>query len=411
MPESIHTLVVGGGQAGLAVSYCLKMLGVEHLVLEKASQPGYAWRHQRWDSFTLVTPNLSFQIPGAEYRGPDPDGFMSRQEIVQRFEDYVHANSLPVTFDAAVTSVQPEDGAGYRVTASGRVYRARNVVMANGWYHQGKMPAFASKIPGSILQMHSSSYRSPQSLPPGAVLVVGSAQSGAQIAEELYQSGRKVYLCTGACGRLPRRYRGKDVFVWLTEAGFFERSAELFNTLPNHYFVAPQLSGRDGGHTLNLHQFYRDGVTLLGHARDYVDGALVLANDFKENLARSDQGEKNMLENVVDAYIRKAGIDVPEERVPALTDGYQAPEVTSLDLQKAGVASIIWSVGFKYDLSMLPMPVLDEYGYPKADRGASSDYPGLYFIGIPFMPKLKSGFIYGVGENAQFVAEHIAERE
>ncbi len=411
MIESIHTLIVGGGQAGLSTSYYLKQFGCEHLILDKASQPADAWRNQRWDSFTLVSPNVSFLLPGAEYRGPDPGGFMKRDEIIRRFEDYIRQNDLPISYGIPVQSIQPEDGTGsYLVHTPNRDYRARNVVVANGWYREGKIPAFAANIPASILQLHSNSYRNPQALPPGAVLVVGAAQSGAQIAEELYKSGRKVYLATGGAPRVPRRYRGKDIFVWLSEAGFFDRPIEMFPNLSGRIFVAPQLTGRDGGHTLSLHRFYRDGVTLLGHARDFVDGHLILANDLKENVAKSDQGEKFMLKNV-DEYIHRAGLDVPEEQLPVLTDAYQAAEITALDLQAAGIASIIWASGFQYDRSFLriPGPIFDDYGYPVTHRGASP-CPGLYFVGIPFLSKLKSGFIFGAAEDANYIAGHIAER-
>ena len=194
MVESIETVIIGAGHAGLSTSYFLKQQGREHLVLDKASKPGDLWRSQRWDSFTFVSPNWTFQLPGGEYDGPDPDGFMTRDEIVGRLEKYVEKHQLPIAFNTRVTSVQPVDGRGFLVQTQEKDYHARNVVAANGWFQVGKTPPFAAKIPPSILQLHSSSYRNPQSLPPGAVLVVGSGQSGAQIAEELYQSGRKVFL-------------------------------------------------------------------------------------------------------------------------------------------------------------------------------------------------------------------------
>ncbi len=422
MTESIHTIIVGGGQAGLSASYFLKKLALEHLVLDKAAQPADAWRNQRWDSFTLVTPNFSFRLPGAEYQGPDPHGFMKREEIVRRFEDYVRENELPVSYGVEAQCVQPEEGkSGWLVRTAGRDgkgswlvrtsqrdYRARNVIIANGWFRVPKTPAFAARIPASIRQLQSGSYRNPQSIPPGAVLVIGSGQTGVQITEELYRSGRKVYLATGGAPRSPRRYRGKDIFEWLSQSGFFERPIEMFSHLPGRLFIAPQVTGRDGGHGLNLHQFHRDGVTLLGHARDYIDGQMIFAADLKENLARSDQGEKFLLKNI-DDYIQQAGLNVPEEHLPALDDGYQAPEITSLDLQAAGITSIIWASGFRYDCSLVRLPVQDEYGYP-ITRGGVSSYPGLYFLGIPFLSKLKSGFIFGVSEDAAHITQHIAER-
>jgi cation diffusion facilitator CzcD-associated flavoprotein CzcO len=207
MVESIETVIIGAGHAGLSTSYCLKQRGREHLVLEKASRPGNAWHSERWDSFTFVSPNWSFQIPGGEYDGPEPDGFMTREELVRRFEQYAEKYQLPIAYNQRVTAVLREDDQGYRVQTSEAEYRARNVVIANGWFQVGKKPPFANKLPPSILQLHSSEYRNPQSLPAGAVLVVGSGQSGGQIAEELYQSGRKVFLATGTAPHEVERMR------------------------------------------------------------------------------------------------------------------------------------------------------------------------------------------------------------
>jgi putative flavoprotein involved in K+ transport len=203
--ENIETVIVGGGQAGLATSYWLKQHGREHVVLEKADRPGHAWR-QRWDSFTLVTPNWSFRLPGAEYAGDDPDGFMPRDEIVSTFERYVDANRLPVIFGVDVTAVELlADRPGYRVRTADGEYRANNVVLATGLFQRAKIPAFAAGLPADVLQLPSASYRNPANLPPGAVLVVGSGQSGCQIAEELLKAGRRVFLCVGTGGRAPRR--------------------------------------------------------------------------------------------------------------------------------------------------------------------------------------------------------------
>ena len=211
--ERIETVVVGGGQAGLATSYFLKQEGREHVVLEQAAQAGNAWRTGRWDSFTVVTPNWSVRMPGAEYSGPDPDGFMPRDEIVAYFEQYADRFQLPMQYSTRVVSIEQLDSSGYRVQTDTGIFEADNVVIATGFEQLPKIPPFASDLPSDITQLHSSAYRNPQSLPSGAVLVVGSAQSGCQIAEELYQSGLQVYLSTGASsGRAPRRYRGQDTF-------------------------------------------------------------------------------------------------------------------------------------------------------------------------------------------------------
>ena len=383
MVESIETVIIGAGHAGLSTSFFLKQRGREHLILDKASKPGDSWR-QRWDSFTFVSPNWSFQLPGGEYDGTDPDGFMTRDEIVDRLEKYVEKYQLPIAFNTTVTSVQPADGRGFLVQTQEKEYLARNVVTANGWFQVGKTPPFADKIPPSILQLHSSGYRNPQSLPPGAVLVVGSGQSGAQIAEELYQSGRKVFLATGVAPHAPRRYRGKDTFRWIVDSGFVDRTFEQMK-LFGRSFVAPLFSGKNGGHALNLHTFYRDGVILLGHAMDTVDGRLVLAPNLKENIGLADTAQKMLLKNI-DDYIQHAGLDAPEEDLPDWTDGYKSPEITTLELKAEEISTMIWACGYTYGSSIFRMPVLDRFGLPDAPLGDSTVYPGLFFVGFPFVP-------------------------
>ncbi len=409
MVETVETIIIGGGQAGLSASYFLSKAKRENLVLEKSNLPGHAWRNQRWDSFTFVTPNWSFQLPGGEYRDKDPNGYMNRSEIVRRFENYVQLYELPVAYNTEVTRVEPENGSGYRVRTAEKEYRAHNVILANGFLQEGKVPEFAAKIPASILQIHSSQYHNPQSLPKGAVLVVGSAQSGMQIAEEIYQSGRKLFLATSGAGRAPRRYRGKDIFDWLYLMRFFEQSFDDFLAAGRLKFVPPHVTGKNGGYALNLHQFFRDGVTLLGHARDYEDGKLILAGDLIENLNKSDGAEIMMLKNI-DDFIQRTHLDAPEEQIDFLKDAYQAAsqarDLTALDLMANRVGTIIWACGYQYDLSILPFPMLNKFGFPDTQRGVSR-YPGLYFIGIPFQSKLKSGFLFGVAEDAAYIADQI----
>lgn len=411
MVETIETVIVGGGQAGLSTSYFLKQHGREHIVLERSALPGNAWRNERWDSFTFVTPNWTFLLPAGEYDGPDPDGFMTRAEIVRRFEQYTARHGLPVAFNTRVTSIQPADGSGFLVHTQDKDYRARNVVVANGVFSAKNRPEFAAKIPASIRQLHTGDYKNSEALPPGAVLVVGSAQSGAQVAEELYQSGRKVYLATGAAPHAPRRYRGKDIFTWLLESGFFDRPFEQFKFMGKR-FVAPSISGKDGGHALNLHQFACDGVILLGHALDFMDGKMILAPDLKENLEKADRGQKLVL-GFIDAYIERAGLDVPPEEIPDRMEGYQAPDITALDLAAEGIRTIIWGVGYGYDAAILSLPrlTLSPAAPPDAPRGVSRDYPGLYFAGFPFLPSFKTGILVGIVDCAQYIAGHIAGRE
>jgi putative flavoprotein involved in K+ transport len=407
MADTIDTLIVGGGQGGLAVSYHLTQQGRPNVVLEQAGQPAEPWRNQRWDSFTFVTPNWMVQLPGAVYAGPDPDGFMPRAEIVAYFEQYVERFGLPVRYHTRVTAVEPRDG-GYRVATSQGVYDAAQVVIATGSFQQPHVAPASAKLPSTLLQLHSGSYRNPAALPPGAVLVVGSGQSGFQIAEELYLSGRKVYLSIGHIGRVPRRYRGQEITHWLEKIGFMDRTVDQLPSPKARFDGNPQLSGARGGHSLNLHQFVRDGVTLLGRVQA-ADGYTVrLASDLKECLAAVDKKEATILE-AIDKYIEKAGLTVPPDGAPQLRDGYAAAVITDLDLKQAGITSVIWANGYGFDYSLVKLPVLDEFGYPVQRRGVTA-YPGLYFVGLNWLYKFKSGTLLGVGEDAAFVASDIMTR-
>jgi putative flavoprotein involved in K+ transport len=407
MSRRAETVVIGGGQAGLSTSYHLGRLGCEHVVLEQSAQAGNAWRNDRWDSFTLVTPNWSWRIPGAEYRGSEPNGFMPREEIVSRFERYVEDFHLPVRFGVRVRSVRrAAEGPGYLVGTDEATIAAKNVVMATGLFQRPKMPSFAAEMPPRITQLHSGQYRDPGSLPSGSVLVVGSAQSGCQIAQELYESGRKVFLCVGGAGRIPRRYRGKDITEWLNLMGFFDA---LVTDLPSpkaKFAANPHLSGRNGGRTLNLHQFARDGVTLLGHLQGLTHATIRLSPDLKDSLVKADQAEADVV-RAVDDFVRLNGLDAPEESLPMLRDGYDGDEVTDLDLASAGITTIIWAMGYSFDFSLVELPVLDDDGYPSQQRGVT-DYPGLFFVGLPWLYKRKSGLLIGVGEDAGFIASAIA---
>jgi len=407
METDIETVIVGGGQAGLAVSYFLKDAGCEHVVLEKAPQAGHAWRDDRWDSFTLVTPNWSFRLPGAEYSGDSPDGFMPRDELVRHFEEYIQINQLPVEFGVRVDEVEADDG-GYRVESSrGRLW-AKQVVIATGLFQKPAIPPWAREVPETIFHIHSGKYRNPSALPPGAVLVVGSGQSGCQIAEELLQSGREVYLSTGRAGRAPRRFRGKDIYEWASLIGLLDRTPAQLRSSQERFASNPLVSGKDGGHTLNLHRFARDGMRLLGRAQGALDGRVFFAPDLAENLAFSDQFEKNLIQRI-DGYIRFAGLEAPAETVPELKDGYEMPEMSELDLKSAGVTTLIWAMGYDFDFNLVKLPVVDETGFPLSQNGETSSR-GLYFSGMPWLPGQKSGLLLGVGEQAHFVARKIIGR-
>lgn len=407
MAEQFDTIVIGAGQSGLAVSYFLAQQARGYVVLEK-DRVGEAWRSKKWDSFTLVTPAWANKLPGFAYQGDAPERFWAREEVVRHLEEYVGLTNPPLRLGVEVTSIHAE-GNGFVVETSAGILHAANVVVATGAFQKPKIPAFSTQLSPKIRQLHSSEYRNAAQLPAGAVLVVGSGQSGCQIAEELYQEGRKVYLSTGKAGRMPRRYRGKEIFGWLNEIGMMDRTVALLPA-PNKRFDAnPQLSGKGGGHWLNLHQFALDGVTLLGRLKDGGGTELVFAEDLMENLALSDKvvGDVKM---AIDGFIARNGIDAPaDEPAPDLRNGYDAPVITELDLDAAGITSIIWAAGYAFDFRWVKFPIFDEFGYPVQQRGVTAQ-PGLYFIGLQWLHKPKSSLLLGVGEDAEYIAAHIANR-
>lgn len=406
MIETIETVIIGGGQAGLSLSYELQQAGREHIVLEKDARAGAAWRSQRWDSFTLVTPNWSFVLPGAEIHRQNPHGFMPRDEIVRCFEQYAAGHGLPVRYNTTVHSVQAEEGGRYTVQANEKTLRARSVVVATGLYQREKVPPYAAQIPASVAQVHVAAYRSPGGLPPGAVLVAGSGQSGCQIAEELLQAGRKVYLATGFAPPAPRRYRGRDIYEWADQSGFLNRTPDMLPSPAARFGSNPLLTGKDGGHSLDLHLFYRAGMVLLGHLRGFDDGCFTFAADLKENLAKGDKARENFI-GLVDGYIARNGIDAPPEVLEIPRDAYQAPDILTLDPVKAGIGAVIWAGGFNFDFSLVRLPVTDDYGFPLTVRGKTR-FPGLYFLGMPWLYKQRSGLLLGVAQDAAYLAEQIA---
>ncbi len=404
MAEFINTIIVGGGQGGLSTSYYLKKHGHPHIILDKANEVAHIWRH-RWDSFTLITPNWMVRLPGAQYKGDHPDGFMTRNEVVAYFESYVDRFELPVKLNTSVEIIEPSKGGYVIKTDAGGDYHAGNVVVATGLFQQPKVPSFNGKLSSKITQLHSSQFKNPQMLPEGAVLVVGSSQSGAQIAEELYQSGRKVYLSVSDAGRLPRRYRGRDFTYWMNDMGDFARTVDELSSPKDKFGSSSHGTGKDGGHTINLHQFARDGVTLLGRIQNVENERIILAPDLKDNLAKADQFEADFAKTV-DKFIAQHQIYAPSESLPQLTDGYEQEEIHELNMKSAGIGCVIWSTGYKFDFSMVKIPTFDEDGYPIQHRGVTN-YPGLYFIGLPFLYSGLSGVIAGVGVDAEYITSTI----
>ncbi len=409
MRNNYETIVIGGGQAGLSTSYYLKKQGRDHIVLEKSAFPGNIWRIDRWDSFTLLTPNWAFQLPGDEYSGPNPEGFLTKEEVMTHFENYVERFQLPIQYQTQVNSVELSAELGkYVVTTDHSVLYSDNVVVATGLYQAPKMPDFHNAISKDVLQLHSGHYRNPQSLPQGAVLVVGSGQSGSQIVDELLENGRKVYLSIGRAGRIPRRYRGRDSFEWLLLCGFFDKTVDELQSFETKFDANPQVSGRSGGKSLNLHQFAHDGVVLLGHVRDAQNQNLWFADDLKENLIKADNIEKEIVK-MIDHYIIDNKLNVPPETLPQLTYGFDNPFIEKLDLKKEGITTIIWACGYSFDFSLVRLPVFDNDGFPIQIRGVT-ECQGLYFIGLPWLYKKKSSLLLGVGEDADYIVSQISNK-
>lgn len=406
-PQHRDVIVVGGGQAGLSVSHYLQQKRIDHLVIEK-SQPMHAWRTQRWDAFCLVTPNWQCKLPGWDYQGDDPHGFMKKDEILAYLEGFKQHVNAPLLEGVAVKRVAPRRQGGFEVSTSDGEFTADQVVVASGGYHQPIIPRMAERLPADILQIHSEQYRNPQSLPEGAVLVVGCGQSGAQIAEDLHLAGKQVILATGNAPRCARFYRGKDVVDWLADMGYYEKSVnehplrEGVRDNTNHY-----VTGRDGGRDIDLRKFAAEGMALYGLLKGLDGETLQFEGDLGENLDHADR-IYNGINASIDQFIAANGIDAPPGEVYKPLWQPQE-ERLSLDLRAAGITSIVWCIGFQPDFSWLDAPVFNGKGHPGHTRGVTA-VPGLYFIGLPWLHTWGSGRFSGVARDALFLAEQIESR-
>jgi putative flavoprotein involved in K+ transport len=396
-------VVIGAGQAGLAMSHCLAQRGIDHLVLEK-HQLGHEWRARRWDSFCLVTPNWQCRLPGFPYAGPDPNGFMVKDEIISYLEEYARSFGPPLREGVAVTGLRPAGGR-FEVATSGGTCTADQVVVATGGYHQPAVPRIADRLPERLRQLHSSEYRAPRQLPDGEVLVVGTGQSGCQIAEDLHLEGRRVHLCVGGAPRTARRYRGKDVVDWLEAMGHYHLpvddhpQGEAIRDRANHY-----VTGRDGGRDIDLRQRAREGMRLYGRLVAVRGELLELAGDLRQNLDQADAVAEN-IKTSIDKFIAAQGIDAPgEARYRPVWE--PAGEPRQLDLAAAGISSVVWSTGYRPDYRWMEVPVFDGRGRPCHRRGVTA-VPGVYFLGLPWLHTWGSGRFSGVGDDARHLAEHI----
>jgi putative flavoprotein involved in K+ transport len=396
----IDVVVVGAGQAGLSASHELTRHGIDHVVLERQHGSGGRWG-RRWDSFCLVTINENCRLPGFAYDGDDPEGFMARDEIVAYLDRYAARFAPPVEYGVNVAGVGPGPGHDrWRVSTSAGEVTARHVIIAAGPFQHPKLPDWAPSLPGISTQIHAEHYRSPEQLPDGAALVVGTGQSGTQIAEELHESGRAVYLGVSRCGRRPRRYRGRDTHAWVALARQAAIEHDTLRTVhdldsPAERFVCnPHLSGKRGGHEINLRELAARGVILLGRPIAIRDQTLLLAGDLIANLERADVAAE-LSRRTIDKFIADHHIDAPEETV-ARNHYPDPPILTKLDLDLAGITTVIWATGYRLDFSWIDVPNLsDAYGYPWHERGITP-HPGLVFLGLPWLHSEASSLLLGM---------------
>ena len=404
MSDRLEVVVIGGGQAGLAVSRELTRAGVAHVVLEKG-QIGQTWRG-RWDSFCLVTPNWSMQLPGQPYDGEDPDGFDLRDEIVGFLERYAAAFEVPVREGVEVTSLRQGLGGGFLLETSAGRLEATTVVLSTGAYQRPHRPAGAATLPADLLQIDVVDYRNPADLPPGPVLVVGSGQSGCQIAEELHQSGRAVFIACGRAPWAPRRLGDHDIFWWLKETGFLDAPLSSLPSPTARLTANVLTSGHDGGHDLHLRTLRRMGVTLLGHFQGAEGHHARFAPDLGQSMAWSDQRNAELID-LVRKLVAERGLPRPDIPEPEPFNA-EAPE----QLNVSGFGAVIFAGGFRphYESWVHCPGAFDELGFPIHEEGASTVAPGLYFVGVHFLRKRRSSLLNGVGEDAAIVARKIVAR-
>ena len=397
-------IVIGGGQAGLSASYYLQQQDIDHLVLEKHSLT-HTWRNQRWDSFCLVTPNWQCALPGYPYAGDNPHGFMKKDQIIAYLDGFIAQVKAPVREGCAVQRLTARPEGGYVLNTSLGEFSADQVIVASGGYHTPIIPRLAERLPAEITQIHSEQYRNAQSLPAGAVLVVGSGQSGAQIAEDLHLAGRKVFLAVGDAPRCARFYRGRDVVDWLADMGYYDigvdthplREGVRDNT--NHY-----VTGRDGGRDIDLRRFAREGMQLFGRLERLEGSVLQFSPDLAAKLDAAD-AVYNRINGSIDKYIAERGIAAPD---PSAYEPLWTPEtpVTALDLAGSGITSVVWCIGFQPDFSWVEVPVFNGRSYPGHQRGVTA-HKGLYFLGLPWLHTWGSGRFSGVARDAEYVVQRV----
>ena len=375
MNEQIETAIIGGGHAGLIMSYFLSQVGREHVILERA-RVGERWRSERWDSFCFQFPNWTIELPGYKYQCDDPDAFAPGREVVRFLDGYADFIKAPVRCGVEVTSLERvADSSRYLLTTNDGAIETANVVIATGPYQLPVIPDMSVHVPQNIFQVHSSAYRNPAQLPPGAVLVVGSGASGCQISDDLNQGGRQVYLSVGRHTRVPRRYRGRDFAYWGPALG---RTEQVVDTVPEQLRKGAEilLTGANGGYDVDLRAMAARGIVLLGRLQEVKDGDLILADDLTQNLAKGDE-TLEAFKKAADDYAKKNGLEFPTEQEPDAKTTIPTP-VSRLNVEDEGIRAIVWAAGFRCNFDWVKLPIFDDAGEPVHRRGVTQS-PGSIF--------------------------------
>lgn len=405
-PRRVTAVIIGGGQAGLATSHCLSGHGIDHVVLERG-EVANSWRRERWDSLRLLTPNWQSRLPGFHYHGDEPDGFMSMPEVIDFISTYARLTAAPVHTHTRVTGVA-QTAAGYRVRTARDTWQCRALVIASGAFNIPVVPAMAAALGHRIRSLTPQQYRNPQQLAEGGVLVVGAAATGLQIADEIQRSGRPVILSAGEHVRMPRTYRGRDIMYWLHATGMLDECHDQVDDLQRvRRLPSPQLIGTPENASLDLNSLTSRGVELVGRVAGLSGDRLQFSGSLA-NIAKLADLKQERLLRTLDAWIEANGMaaEAGPVRRPAPTRLDSAARL-ELDLRSGEVRTIIWATGFRPDYSWLEVPVLDLKGRIRHDGGVA-DAPGLYVMGLPFMRRRKSSFLFGVEDDARAIAGHLA---
>jgi len=404
LPRRVSVVIIGGGQSGLAISHCLGAYGIDHVVLERG-EIANAWRRERWDSLRLLTPNWQCRLPGYHYRGNDPDGFMSANEVAGFIDGYARASGAPVAIGAEVKRVYPGND-GYRVQTGRGSWQCRALVIASGAFNRPSVPAMSASLPGSIDSLTPHQYRNTGQLAAGGVLVVGAAATGLQIADEIQRSGRPVMLAVGEHVRMPRTYRGRDILEWMHLIGLLDECYWQADDLPRaRRLPSAQLVGSQPARTLDLNVLTRRGVELVGRVAGLQGTTLQFSGSLANVTRLADLKQQRLLQSI-DEWAAASDYTAPPPDRPDPTCLAVDPRL-GLDLRSGEIRTVIWCTGFRPDYSWLELPVLDRKGGLRHEGGVC-ELPGLYAMGLPFMRRRKSSFLFGAEDDARDISRHVA---